>query len=93
MEPPTQRASSFLEYLEGSPPPLARCIVRHDRLHAIVSLANANRDPGRRTAPDRLVKGSPDDLVDRDLRPLSERVRPGHVELELDRLSEPQLLG
>ena len=59
----------------SSPPPLAGAVVGDHRLDAAVRrIERPGRDPRRRPAPERLVHRLADDLVERDLRVLGERL-------------------
>src|SRR6266480_178674 len=86
-----QRA--LLDRLEASPPALARSVVGDLRRDLPVELSDANRDSGRRPAADRLADRLADDLVEADLRLL--RQLPGCVEVEvdLDLVRKPDLVG
>src|SRR2546423_2782585 len=66
--PAVQRPRALLDRLEAPPPPLAGAVVGDLRRDLAVGLFDADRDPGRRPAADRLVDRLPDDLVEPDLR-------------------------
>src|SRR5690349_17763451 len=56
VEPAAQRPRTLLDVLEARPPPLARAVVGDHGLHGpVVASGDADRDPRRGPAPDRLV--------------------------------------
>src|ERR671935_2834 len=66
-------------------------VVRDLRLDLAVDSLDANRDPRRRPASDRLVDRLADDLVEADLGLLGEAVRRVEVEVDLDLVREANL--
>src|SRR5919201_3602794 len=84
--------SALLDRLEATAPPLAGAVVGDLGRNLALDLFDPNRDPGRRSAPDRLRDGLTDYLVERDLRLLGELRAAVEVEVELHLVREPDLI-
>src|SRR2546423_883713 len=84
---------ALLEHLERSPPSLTGSVVADRRLDPRIRSCDRDRELGRRAAPDRAVEGLADDLVERRLRALAERLGGLDVHLDPDAVREPALLA
>src|SRR3954452_3580666 len=79
---------------EGRAGAVAGPVVRDHRVdRAVLAGGDRDRDARGRAAPDREVEGLADDLVERDLRLLGQRLAAVDVEVELDPVRDPELLG
>src|SRR5947207_7787900 len=88
-----QRPRPFLDRLEAAPPALTGAVVGDLRRDLPIELLDADRDPRRRPTTDRLADRLPDDLVEPDLRLFGEVARRVEIEIDLDLVREPDLLG
>src|SRR5262245_44116118 len=90
--PAVERARPLGELLIAGTAPFAWGVIGDHGLDVAPSLDDANRDALRRPTPDRVVQRLADDLEDRDLRVLGERLRSVDVEVDLDAVRHAELL-
>src|SRR5438876_11896766 len=88
-----QRAGTLLDLVVARAPPLTRAVVRDHGLDPPFARRDADRDPVRRPSAERLIHGLADDLVEPDPRVLREAVRRLDVEVALDSICDPDLVG
>src|SRR5204863_1113728 len=89
-----ERAGALLDLVVAGAPALAGAVVRDYGFDpSVAGLGHAERDPVRRASPQRLVHGLANDLVEADASVLGQAVRSLEVEVELDPVRDPDLVG
>src|SRR3954465_10011067 len=82
--PSAERTRPLRDHVEARAPALSGSVVRDLDLDDAATFEDADAQPRRRPAPDRLVQRLADDLEDRDLRVLGQVFGDADVEVDLD---------